>query len=450
MDIMGNRELFESFKDKIKSKVSQLSYTTWLSQIEKGYLKENKFILVVPNKFVADWITDFYKDTIINIISELTDQPIDLAFEIREITTDACVAVELKNDAPPVVNKTQNITVSGLNKKFSFDTFVVGDSNQFAHAAGRAISDLPGGKYNPLFIYGGVGLGKTHLINAIGIEIKTKYPDLTVVYTTGERFMNDLICSLRFERMMEFRKKYRDKCHVLLIDDIQFLAGKEKTQDEFFHTFDVLHESQRQIVMTSDRFPKEIPGIEERLRSRFEWGLIADIAPPDLETRIAILQKKAGEERLACPLDVAIFLASNIKTNIRELEGSLIRLNAFATLTNAKITVDFAKEVLKSFLPIKEISITIEDIQKKVSEFYSITTTDLKSTSRIKSLSYPRQIAMFLCKKHLKSSFPEIGGMFGGKDHTTVLHACRKIEKLLECDKELQTDITSIEKNLLQ
>jgi chromosomal replication initiator protein len=439
-------ELLERIKSNISSKISELNYNTWFRPIIDANVKDDVFTLVVPNRFVADWISDYYSDLIRQEVNELTGQTCRIAFRLG---ADANGTTSRPAEAPAPVQPQKNRTADFLNQKYTFNRFVVGSSNQFAHAACKAVADLPGGQYNPLFIYGGVGLGKTHLLHAIGLQGLASR-DINVIYVSAEKFMNELINALRYEKMPEFRRKYRDSCDMLLIDDIQFLSGKERTQEEFFHTFNALHESQRQIVLTSDKLPKDIKGIEERLRSRFEWGLIADIQPPDLETRIAILQKKAAASGLRCPDDVAMFLASAIKSNVRELEGSLIRINAFASLTGAVVNVDLTRELIGNAVQERERSCTIESIQKTVAEFYRLNVSDLKSPRRLKSLAYPRQIAMYLCKKHTKSSFPEIGGKFGGKDHTTVMHACKKIEKLLnQNDESLRTDISSLEKSIL-
>lgn len=440
--------LLEQLKDRIKVKISGLNYSTWIRPIVSGTMRDTSYILSVPNKFFADWITDYYLDVIKQELFELTQINYRIGFDILPDENQKQMM------GAPSTNASQNAgqrhrTLDCLNPKYRFDRFVVGASNQFAHAACKAVADMPGGHYNPLFLYGGVGLGKTHLMHAVGLKLLSVHHDIQVVYVSAEKFMNELINALRYEKMPEFRKKYRDKCDVLLIDDVQFLAGKERTQDEFFHTFNALHESQRQIVITSDKLPKDIQGIEERLRSRFEWGLIADIGPPDLETRIAILRKKAEVSSVPCSDDLAMFLASCIKTNVRELEGSLIRINAFASLTGAPVTVDLAREVLGNALRESEKSCTIETVQKVVAEFFKINVSDLKSPRRLKSLAHPRQIAMYLCKKHVHSSFPEIGNKFGGKDHTTVIHAYRKIEKLLETDTSLKGDIERIEKTIL-
>ncbi len=328
---------------------------------------------------------------------------------------------------------------------------MVGGGNQLAHAAAKAVAKLPGAHYNPLFIYGGVGLGKTHLLHAIGNAVLKQYPEVKVICLSAEKFMIEFIHCLQNNQMVGFRKKYRN-CDLLLTDDIQFLGGKESTQHEFFHTFNDLHHSKRQIVVTSDKIPKEIHGLEPRLRSRFEWGLIADIQSPDLETRMAILQKKAESDRITLSDEVAMYLAETIQSNVRELEGALIRLNAFASLTKAPITLDLAKEVLQDHfrsleLPVKKS--TVESIQQVVAQYYQIDLEELKSHRRLKTLAYPRQVAMYLCKKHLRLSFPEVGHRFGGKDHTTVMHACRKIEALLKVDSHLQNDISILEKTII-
>lgn len=441
--------LLEQLKAKIKHKISELNYNTWFQPILDAQINNDSFCMVVPNKFIADWINDYYSDVIKDVLFELTQQKYRTNFEISP--EEAGPKQGMSGGVNPTANNMSRIrAVDQLNPKFSFDRFVVGSSNQFAHAACKAVADLPGGHYNPLFIYGGVGLGKTHLLHAIGLQLLKTRPVSHLLFMSAEKFMNELINSLRYEKMHEFRSKFRDNCDILLIDDVQFLGGKERTQEEFFHTFNALHESQRQIVVTSDKLPRDILGLEERLRSRFEWGLIADIQPPDLETRIAIIRKKAEAANLKCPDDVAMFLASSIVTNVRELEGSLIRLNAFASLTGSNISIELAREVLGNILREDRKLYSIDSIQKAVAGFYKINISDLKSPKRIKSFAYPRQIAMYLCKKHLKASFPEIGGKFGGKDHTTVIYACRKIEKMLETDLNLQSEMTTLEKNILR
>lgn len=456
-----NTPIWESLKSHLKSRMSQINYNNWLKPIEKVLLEDGVLTITVPNKFTADWITDYYIELIEKEASIFANHPVKIRFEIL-------IEQEFEKKEVKTGNGSQNLgqnetiqtrpqpivrTSHPLNPKYTFESFVVGSGNQLAHAAAKAVADFPGGHYNPLFLYGGVGLGKTHLLNAVGLALLKKHPEIKIIYISSEKFMNEFINSVRNDKMGEFRKKYRENCDMLLIDDIQFLGGKESTQDEFFHTFNALHDSQRQIIVTSDKVPKEIPGLEDRLRSRFEWGLIADIQAPDLETRVAILRKKAEKDKINLTDDVAMFLAREVRSNVRELEGALIRLNAFASLKQQKITLDLAQEILKNIFkekgPNQQRTCTIENIQKVVAEYYQIRIEDLKSPRRQRSFAHPRQVAMFLCKKHLKTSFPEIGSKFGGKDHTTVMYAVRKIETLLEQDPNLQNDLSILEKTIL-
>ena len=337
-----------------------------------------------------------------------------------------------------------------LIAKYRFESFVIGPSNQLAAAASRAVADNPAGKYNPLFIYGGVGLGKTHLLHAIGHEIQAQHPTWRILYHKTETFMNEFIYQVRNNRIEDFRNKYRDHTDVLLMDDIQYLGGKERTQDEFFHTFNALFESHRQIVVTADKYPHEIPDLEERIRSRFQWGLIADIQPPELETRIAILAKKAEYDKIDLPDDVAYYLAAHIKSNVRELEGLLIRVAAFASLQQRQITIEFVQETLKNFLSQSSAHLTVEAVLKEVANYFNIKIADLKSSSRLASVTRPRQIAMYLSRKLCKSSYPELGQKFGGKDHTTVLSACRRVEGLLAEDVKIRSMVLEIERHLTQ
>ncbi|MDL1872002.1 chromosomal replication initiator protein DnaA [Deltaproteobacteria bacterium PRO3] len=435
----------------LQTKISGLNYNNWIKPATFRLGEDQRLAIEVPNKFIRDWITENYLNLIKYELFKVTGLEHEVAFRIVEEAAPAPEAAPepLEAETPaaaeaPGPKKAQE----GLNPKYTFDTFVVGNSNQFAHAASRAVANLPSLAYNPLFIYGGVGLGKTHLLNAVGLEILRTQKQLKVLYVHAEHFTNELINSIRYEKMFEFRKKYRESCDVLLIDDIQFIAGKERTQEEFFHTFNYLYESRRQVVVTSDRFPKDIPQLEERLRSRFEWGLIADIQAPDTETRVAILRKKAEEDRIALPDEVAMFLATHIRNNVRELEGSLIRLSAFSSLSGNEISIEMAREILKNLIPDRSRALTIEAIQKLVADHYNVKISDLKSPRRLKVLTVPRQIAMYLCRKHVKSSFPELGMKFGGKDHSTVVHAVQKIERLLQQDLTLRNEISSLEKIL--
>src|SRR5947209_17082107 len=338
-------------------------------------------------------------------------------------------------------------TAAQLNPKYTFDAFVIGSGNQFAHAACQAVAERPSKAYNPLFLYGGVGMGKTHLMQAIGHEIKRRSPQSAICYISSEKFTNEMINSLRYDKMISFRDKFRG-VDVLLIDDIQFLTGKERTQEEFFHTFNALHESMKQIVIASDRSPKELAEIEDRLRSRFEWGLIADIQPPDLETKVAILQKKAESERVALPMEVALFIASNIRSNVRELEGALIRLIAYCSLTGIEITLSTAQQVLKNFIEAQSKKITIESIQKAVAEQFGLRSGEIKTKNNSRSIVYPRQVAMYLTKHLTEASLPEIGRQFGGKHHTTVMHSIDKIEEARKSDKDLNRLLNKLTETL--
>jgi chromosomal replication initiator protein len=334
-----------------------------------------------------------------------------------------------------------------LNPRYTFDAFVIGSGNQFAHAACQAVAERPSKAYNPLFLYGGVGMGKTHLMQAIGHEIKRRTPQAAICYVSSEKFTNEMINSLRYDKMISFRDKFRTM-DVLLIDDIQFLAQKERTQEEFFHTFNALHESMKQIVIASDRPPKELAEFEDRLRSRFEWGLIADIQPPDLETKVAILQKKAEQERVTLPTDVALFIASNIRSNVRELEGALIRLVAHSSLIGAEITLPYTQQVLKNFIDSQARKVTIESIQKAVAEQFGLRLVEIKAKNNSRSIVYPRQIAMYLAKHLTEASLPEIGRQFGGKHHTTVLHSVDKIETVRKDDKDLNRLLNKLTEQL--
>jgi len=409
--------------------------------------------LEVPNRFVLDWVKENYSKLIQKNLSDLSAVSYRLHFDVSNQTV-----VELPKTTPVVdipkavvankniVNKTNSADLN-LNRKYTFEEFVAGSSNQFAYAAAMAVANNPATTYNPLFIYGGVGLGKTHLVNAIGNAILKKSPHMRICYYTSEKFMNELINSLRYNRMDEFRNKFRSM-DVLLIDDIQFIAGKERTQEEFFHTFNALYDSHKQIIVTSDKFPKDIPGLEERLRSRFEWGLIADIQAPDVETKMAILKMKAEQNSINLPADVAQFLSNSICNNVRELEGYLIRIGAYASLTSVPISLEMARDVLKDILIERNRELTVEEIVKKVSLHFNIKISDIKSAKRLKAVVLPRQIAMYISRQLTSSSYPEIGDRFGGKDHSTIIHAIRKIEKLMEEDFQLKSTIENLKKEL--
>lgn len=427
----------------LQTKISGINFNNWIKPAT-FLLNDGILTVEVPNKFIRDWISENYLHLIKYELFKITGSEHQIQFSILENKPEENIPTKTVEEKPQLKKR----SAEALNPKYTFKNFVVGSSNQFCHAASKAVANLPALAYNPLFIYGGVGLGKTHLLNAIGIEIQRSHPELKVHYIHAEQFTNELINSIRYEKMFEFRKKYRESCDVLLMDDIQFIAGKERTQEEFFHTFNYLYESRRQVVVTSDRFPKDIPHLEERLRSRFEWGLIADIQAPDTETRVAILRKKAEADKISLPDEVAMFLATHVRSNVRELEGSLIRLSAFASLSGNTINLEMAREILKDILPDRSRNMTVESIQKLVADHYDLKISDLKSARRLKVLTVPRQIAMWLCRKHVKSSFPELGMKFGGKDHSTVVHAVQKIDRLLQNDMTLRNEISSLEKRL--
>lgn len=430
----------------VGEKISEKSFDIWLKPLQLKEIDQNTVGIEVPNKFFRDWIMDNYQALIKDALYQVTKRNYAIQISIKEIPEDKSELLTPEKVSPPkpIAN---NVRDDGLNPYYTFESFVVGSCNQFAHAAALAVANMPAKNYNPLFIYGGVGLGKTHLINAIGNRIVQNDPLIKVCYISSEKFTNELINCLKYEKMTDFRNKYRNK-DVLLLDDIQFLGGKERTQEEFFHTFNSLYDSHKQIVITSDKLPKDIPGLEERLRSRISWGLIADIQPPDIETKVAILSKKAEYFNISLPNDVGLFLASNLGSNIRELEGALTRLRAYASLTGQEINVSMANEILKDLLQDRQKFISIENIQKAVANFYNLKVSDLKSNKKLKLYTLPRQIAMYLSRSLTKASFPEIGNKFGGKDHSTVIHACRQIERLIKENMEIKNIIETIKNDL--
>ncbi|HHY75139.1 MAG: chromosomal replication initiator protein DnaA [Bacilli bacterium] len=436
-------ELWSKVLARVEQQISKPSFETWLKSTKLLSYKGNNVTIAAPTSFAREWLENHYVHLIAGILSELTGEDLYIKFVVQK---------DQDNDdfdiPAPVIqtksNEPQESPHSMLNPKYTFDTFVIGSGNRFAHAASLAVAEAPAKAYNPLFIYGGVGLGKTHLMHAIGHYVLEHNPNAKVVYLSSEKFTNEFINSIRDNKAEDFRNKYRN-VDVLLIDDIQFLAGKESTQEEFFHTFNTLHTESKQIVISSDRPPKEIPTLEDRLRSRFEWGLITDITPPDLETRIAILRKKAKADGLDIPNEVMHYIANQIDTNIRELEGALIRVVAYSSLVNQDITVELAQEALKDIMPnTKPKTVTIQDIQKVVGEHFNIRLEDFTSKKRTKSIAFPRQVAMYLSRELTDFSLPKIGEEFGGRDHTTVIHAHEKIEKLLKVDQHLQEEIKRI------
>ena len=435
-------ELWEEALQQLRERLGNQNFETWIKPIRARERNGDEITLEVPNKFFRDWLLEHFLASIRETLSLLARQDVRVSVTVNQKLQAAGAAEKKREREIQKPHRANNLT-----PKYNFENFVVGSSNQFAHAASLAVANQPGDHYNPLFIYGGVGLGKTHLINAIGHRILERRPSSKVVYLSSESFMNELIASLRRDKMDEFKIRFRT-IDVLILDDVQFIAGKERTQEEFFHTFNSLYESHKQIIITSDKFPKEIPELEDRLRNRFEWGLIADIQPPDMETRVAILQKKAEMEGVPLPHEVAIFLASHIDSNVRELEGSLTRLGAFASLTKAAITVDLAEEVLQNTLKGSHKEVTIESIQKTICDYFNLKLGDLKTKRRTRNIAIPRQVAMYLCRKHTATSFPTIGSKFGGRDHSTVIHAAKTIEKKIKDDPYLQATITKLEKNL--
>jgi len=416
---------------KLENNLTTEDFSTWFQPSSYVRHTSNCLTIRVPNKLFSSVIRERINDDITTALSEIGYDR--TAIEILEGDERATV------DHPPKITDDSGPT---LNHRYSFDNFIVGKSNELAHAAAMSVVEKPGMRYNPLFIYGGVGLGKTHLMQAVGNEIARSRPELRVAYMSSEFFINELISSIRFDRTYQFRSRYRS-IDVLMIDDIQFIAGKERTQEEFFHTFNTLYDARKQIIISSDRTPREIPSLEERLRSRFEWGLLADIQPPDLETKIAILQRKAEEEGAELPEDVAMLIASRVRSNIRDLEGCLIRLVFYSSLTERRICLDLAKEALADMLETTESVVTIDQIQKKVAEYFNISRKELTSVSRNKNIALPRQVAMYLCKKLTNQSLPEIGERFGGKHHSTVIHSIRKIEELRSSDDSMNTIISN-------
>ncbi|MDF2503224.1 MULTISPECIES: chromosomal replication initiator protein DnaA [Clostridium] len=442
------KDIWEKTLNIIKSELTEVSFNTWIKSISPLSMNNDFVKLGVPNQFTKEILEGRYKDLISNSLKVITTKKYSLVFNILSEET-AEIDDSFNNRSQDNLAANDDMYTM-LNPKYKFDSFVIGNSNRFAHAACLAVAEAPAKAYNPLFIYGGVGLGKTHLMHAIGHYILQNNPKAKVVYVSSEKFTNELINSIKDDKNEEFRTKYRN-IDVLLIDDVQFIGGKERTQEEFFHTFNALHENNKQIILSSDRPPKEIPTLEDRLRSRFEWGLIADIQPPDFETRIAILKKKADVENLNIPNEVMVYIATKIKSNIRELEGALIRIVAFSSLTNKEISVDLASEALKDIISSRQSrQVTISLIQDIVSNYYNLRIEDFKSARRTRNIAYPRQIAMYLCRKLTDMSLPKIGEEFGGRDHTTVIHAYEKISAGLKKDESLKNAISDITKKINQ
>jgi chromosomal replication initiator protein len=430
---------WDKLLDLVKSRVSINTYTTWFQPTRLNRADGETLYVQIPSTVFRQVLTRTYGDIVKAVFHQLGTPNAKVLYVCTEEEAVPAPAV-----APHKQSKLDfENNDHQLNVRYTFDSFVVGKSNEFAHAASRAVAEQPSKAYNPLFLYGGVGMGKTHLMHAIGHTIKKRNPAMRLSYVSAEKFTIEVINSLRFDRMITFRDRFHT-VDVLLVDDIQFIAGKERTQEEFFHTFNALYEQQKQIVISSDCLPKDINSIEERLRSRFEWGLIADIQPPDLETKIAILQKKAENDRFPLPDDVAEYIARAIKSNVRELEGALTRLMAYASLTGATVSLATAQQVLRNIIASQEKRVTIDLIQKRVSEHFNLREQDLKVRSNTRAIAFPRQVAMYIVKQLTTASLPEIGRQFGGKHHTTVLHSINKIEELRRSDKDLNRTITRL------
>ncbi|MBP7764154.1 MAG: chromosomal replication initiator protein DnaA [Deltaproteobacteria bacterium] len=435
----------------IQEKVSKQNFDTWIKPIKIVALEDKCVQLAVPNKFFKDWLMDNYLSMIKNSLHSVVGIGVDIDFvlskEKEKKPEPARLPFEAGAAAPGTAGRSKNLSL--LNANYTFDRFVVGQSNQFAHAASIAVAKQPAKNYNPLFIYGGSGLGKTHLLNAIGLMTLDFHPDMNVMYVSAEAFMNEMINSIRYDRMPKFREKYRN-IGSLLIDDIQFLAGKDRTQEEFFHTFNTLHDSGKQIVVTSDKFPKDIPNLEGRLRSRFEWGLIADIQPPEIETKIAIIAKKMQESKIELSSSVAQYIASHVESNIRELEGFLVRIAAYSSLTNREIDLDLVKEVLKQLVKHNnKEDISIEEIIKTVAGKMNVKIADIKAHNKNKNLVLARQISMYLARKLTTFSYPDIGQKIGGRDHSTVIYANNKILNAIDADPNFKKMVQEIEDSVI-
>jgi chromosomal replication initiator protein len=423
-------------------------FETWFKDLSIGNIDENEVSVLVPNKFFRDWIREHYHALLEEVVGVACGRPgLRVSYALREGEVPQAHVTVREPDRPSGAALLKGKRAAHLDSRYSFETFVAASNNQLARAASMKVAETPGTAYNPLLIFGGVGLGKTHLMHAIG-NFVIRNSDLRIAYVTSEQFTNEVINGIRYDKMVDVRRRYRN-IDMLLVDDIQFIAGKQATQEEFFHTFNSLYEARKQIVLSSDRYPRDMTDMEERLRSRLDWGLVADIQPYPLEARIAILRDKSEREGIVLPDDVAIFVATNIKANIRELEGSLIRLGAYATLTGQAITLDMAKNVLKELVNDAKRIITLDTVQDAVAAKFHIKVSEMKSRRRTKALVYPRQVAMYLCREITQQSYPEIARQFGGKDHTTVMHACRQIDKARDIDPSLQGTLNELKRQIL-
>lgn len=443
---MDPQKLWNGFLLKVEEQVGKNLFDLWFRPMKLMGIDGSQVTIEIPNRFFKEWIEDYYPNTLEEIIGGITGHQVKIIYKIKASEKED---IQLRNATIALENRKNKLARRGiyLNPKYTFENFVVGPSNQLANAAARKVSESPGSAYNPLFIYGGVGLGKTHLINAIGNFIIDANPSLSICYLSSDQFISEVVSALRHDKMADFKEKYRN-LDVLLIDDIQFIAKKTATQEEFFHTFNSLYEKQKQIVISSDRSPAEIYDITDRLRSRFNMGLIVDIQVPEVETKMAIIFKKAEKEHLKMPEDVAYFIASRIKSNIRDLEGCLIKLGAYCELTDTPLSLEVAKEVLKDFITEEDKPLTIDTIQKAVCDYFGLKIQDLKSKRRTKELVVARQVAMYITKQGTKLSLSEIGKHFGGKEHATVIYACRQIEEKRSKEEDLNKAIENIYRRL--
>lgn len=454
---MSTGTIWDQVLSRIEDQVGKHSFSTWFKPTTLLADSGQTLSIRVPNPLFVEWLPKHYSVVLAEALSDVGRPDATLIFvpdgaeggldesepaSLRDV--DRVSGPVILTDSKTAIEPSEPPQRTGsLIPRYTFDTFIVGPSNQFAHAACRAVAETPSRSYNPLFIHGGVGLGKTHLMHAIGHYVLQHHPGLVLTYISSERFMNEMVNAVRFDRILDFRSRYRS-VDVLLVDDIQFVSGREGTQTEFFHTFNALHDAQKQIVISSDRPPNEIPSLEERLRSRFEWGLIADIQPPDVETKAAILKRKAEEEGVPLPDDLAMYLATRVRTNVRELEGSLIRLIAYSSLTTKPLTIELAQDVLKNVIATDERSVTIDQIQKKVADYYHLKPAELKSRNNAKSVAMPRQVAMYLCKALTPASLPDIGRSFGGKHHSTVIHSIKKVEEMRQKSSDFNRQVLNL------
>jgi chromosomal replication initiator protein len=449
-------DLWSEAVRSIEPMVKPVHRDLWLRPITCVNISDGRIRLRAPNRYHKEWFEDNFLPSILRDLEERANQTFTVDFEVVEEDSVAPASTNGAAARAPEVSRPLRPTPPSLVPRYTFDQFVVGPTNQFAHAAARMVADSPASRWNPLFIYGGVGLGKTHLLQAIGHEIHRQHPDWVISFVTCEKFVTDFIGSMMHQRrgggtsMEEFRARYRELPDVLLVDDVQFLSNKDSSQDEFFHTFNALHYAHKQIVLTSDKLPAELPGVEDRLRSRFTWGLIAEVEMPDLETRVAIVKRKAEMERLSLPNDVALYLAAHIKSNVRELEGALLRLAARASFQGQAITLEVARDALQKVIAQTPTGLTIEAIQREVASYFDVKLQDLRGPKRHRAVSHPRMIAMYLCRKLTSMSYPEIGLRFGGKDHSTVISAVRKIERLCAQDPTVRSVVSTIESHLRQ